>query len=95
MPAFIVATVEIQDLDKFKAYATTIAGLAEQYGGESVVKGAAIDVLEGSAPAGERIVVTRFPDEASARAYIADPVYADGKARRAGAATVCMRLVVT
>lgn len=95
MPAFIVATVQISDSERFQKYGKTIAGLAEKYGGEPVVKGLVSDYLEGAAPAGERVVVLRFPDEASARAYTSDPVYLQGKAQRDGAAEVCMRLILS
>ena len=94
MAAFLVATVTISDLEKFKAYAQTIAGVSEKYGGEAIVKGAVADVLEGDVPEGERVVVVKFPDEASARGYIADAKYQEGKQKRAGAAIVHMRLIV-
>jgi uncharacterized protein (DUF1330 family) len=51
-------------------------------------------VLEGESPAGERVVVTRFPSEADARAYLGCPRYLEAKALRAGAAEVEIRLVV-
>ena len=94
MPAFIVATIRITDPEKFKGYTDAIAGLSDQFGGEGVVKAQIKDVMEGDAPAGERVVVVKFPDEASARAYLSDPRYLEGKAKRDGAADVVMRLVV-
>lgn len=94
MPAFIVATVSITDMDAFKEYSATIAGLSEQYGGESVVKGMVTEMLEGSAPEGQRVVVSKFPDAETARAYVNDPLYLEGKQKRVGAAVVDMRLIV-
>lgn len=93
MTAFIVATVSIQDIDAFKAYSATIAGLAEKYGGKSIVKGMVTEVLEGNVPDEQRVVVSEFPDAESARNYINDPLYQEGKAKREGAAVVDMRLV--
>lgn len=95
MPAFIVATVSISDVDAFKAYSQTIAGLSEKYGGESILKGSVSEVLEGKVPEGQRVVVSKFPTADAARAYINDPVYIEGKAKREGAAMVEMRLIVT
>lgn len=92
MAAFIIATVTITDREAFARYAATIAGLAESYGGEQVYKGGVLEVLEGDSPADERIVVTRFPDAAAARAYIGDPLYKLGKEQRMGAARVQIRL---
>ncbi len=94
MPAFIVATVSISDMTAFKEYSKTIEGVSEKYGGESIVKGSVTEMLEGSAPDDQRVVVSKFPDADSAKAYVNDPVYLDGKAKRKGAAIVDMRLIV-
>ncbi|MAF58093.1 DUF1330 domain-containing protein [Ponticaulis sp.] len=94
MPAFIVATVSISDMTAFKEYSKTIEGVSEKYGGESIVKGSITEMLEGSAPEDQRVVVSKFPDADSAKAYVNDPVYLDGKAKRKGAAIVDMRLIV-
>jgi uncharacterized protein (DUF1330 family) len=40
------------------------------------------------------VVVTRFPSEAEATAYMTSPRYLEAKALRAGAAEVEIRLVV-
>lgn len=94
MAAYIVATVTISDAEKFALYGKAIAGLAEQFGGEYVVRGPVADVIEGEVAANERIVVVRFPDAASARAYVTAPAYLAGKAAREGGADVKMRLLV-
>jgi uncharacterized protein (DUF1330 family) len=94
MAAYLVATVRITDPARFSAYLQAIAGLSEKFGGESIVKGSVDGLLEGDAPAGERIVVSRFPDADAVRCYIGSPEYQHGKALREGAAEVTMRLVV-
>jgi len=94
MAAYIVATVRISDPDKFAHYGKAIAGLSEQFGGVSVVKGPVAEVLEGGSPVGERVVVTRFETAEAARAYIGSPDYRAAAARREGAAEVEMRLLV-
>ena len=94
MPAFIVATVRITDPDRFAAYAKGVAGLSARYGGEPVVAGAVSEVLEGGSPVGERVVVTRFADADSARAYIQSSEYAAARQDRIGAAEVEMRLII-
>ena len=95
MPAFIVATVSISDMEAFKAYSQAIAGLSEKHGGTSIVKGMVTEVLEGEVPDDQRVVVSAFPTAEAARGYINDPLYQEGKARREGAAVVEMRLIVT
>jgi len=94
MAAYIVATVSITDAVAFAAYGKGIAGLSERFDGQSVVKGQVAEMLEGAPVPGERIVVTRFPDAQSARAYIASPEYQAALKLREGAATVSMRLLV-
>jgi uncharacterized protein (DUF1330 family) len=93
MPAYIVATVSITDPARFADYARAIAGVSESFGGESLMKGVVAEMLEGEAPAGERVVVSRFPDAAAARAYVASDAYAAARALREGAAIVAMRLI--
>jgi len=93
MAAYIIATVTITDPVRFAEYGKGIAGLSERFGGEPLVRGAVSEVLEGDVAVGERVVVSRFPDGAAARAYIASPEYRDACTRRAGAATVTMRLI--
>ena len=94
MPAYIVATTIITDPAPFGQYVKAIAGLSERFGGESVVKGPVSDILEGSAALGERVVISRYPDAESAKAYIASPEYQAAKALREGAGTVTVRLIV-
>jgi uncharacterized protein (DUF1330 family) len=95
MPAFLVGTVRISDPDRFGAYAAAIRGLSAEFGGEPVVAGAVHDVLEGDSPIGERVVVTRFPSQEDAKAYLQSPRYLEAKALRSGAATVELRLILT
>lgn len=93
MSAFIIGTVLTTDPVKMTQYAKTIEGLAEQYGGNYVLKGAVEEVLEGEVPQGQRVVVLKFPNTASAKAYFNDPVYQKGKAQREGAGLVELRLI--
>lgn len=94
MAAYIVATVRVTDAEKFGAYVQAIAGLSEKHGGEYLVRGKVTEVLEGNVDPEERVVVSRFPDAAAARAYATSPEYQAGKALRAGAGEVETRLIV-
>ncbi len=93
MPAYIVATVRITNPEKFALYAQGIAGLSEHFGGESVIKGAVTEVLEGEGMVGERVVISRYPNAAAARDYLACPQYLEACKHREGAAEVIMRLI--
>lgn len=93
MNAYIVATVDITDAERFALYARGIAGLAEKFGGESVLKGAVSEVLEGDAAPGQRVVITRFPSVDDAKAYVASPEYQAASLHRIDAAKVVIRLL--
>lgn len=93
MPAYLVATVRITDPAQFALYAKAVAGLAERYGGEMIVRGPVTEVLEGDATPGERVVVTRFADAEAVRAYVGSSDYRLAKQLREGAATVTIRLL--
>lgn len=93
MTAFLVVTVRIADPARFAEYGQAIAGLAERFGGEYVVRGKVDDVLEGDGDPAERVVVMRFADAASARAYIGSADYQAAARLREGAAAVVMRLL--
>jgi uncharacterized protein (DUF1330 family) len=95
MAAYIVATVIIEDAEKFGAYIKAIAGLSEKHGGEYVVRGKVTEVLEGDVNPEERVVVSRFPDAEAAIAYAKSPEYLAGAKLREGGGTVQTRLIVT
>lgn len=94
MAAYIIATVLITDRERFAAYIKAGAGLSEQFGGEVVVKGKITDVVEGDVDPAEIVIITRYPDEAAARAYLGSDAYRANAAIRAGAGDVKTRLLV-
>lgn len=94
MAAFIVATVQVTNPDAFASYGKANAGLVEKFGGEYLVRGVVSEILEGDSTTGERIVVIRFANADSARAYIASPEYQTAKLLREGAAVLTMRLMM-
>ena len=94
MAAYIVGTVRISDPERFGAYSAAIRGLSAEFGGEPLVGGVVSAVFEGDSQIGERVVVTRFPSEADATAYLQSPRYLAAKALRAGAAIVEIRLII-
>ena len=94
MAAFIVATVDITNPDGFRQYVQAIDGLSASYGGEAIVKSEVTDVMEGDVAVGQRVVIIKFPTADAIKSYLSDPRYQAGKAKRAGAAKVDMRIVV-
>jgi uncharacterized protein (DUF1330 family) len=90
-----VATVRVQDRAKFGAYVQAVAGVAESFGGEYVLRGKVAEVLEGEVDPAEMVVVLRFADAERARAYVNSPAYQAGKRLRMdGGGVVEARLLV-
>jgi uncharacterized protein (DUF1330 family) len=90
--AHIVSTVLVTDPARFKSYVEAIAGLAESFGGDYVIRGGCTELLEGAGVPGQRWVVLRFPDGDAARRFYHSATYQSAKALRAGAADLTMLL---
>ena len=81
MPAYLISDVTVKDADAFQAYRSRAAASIERHGGRYLVRGGAIDTLEGSwAPT--TIIVVEFPDLERARAWYGSPEYAAALAFR-------------
>ena len=93
MPAYLVVTLQVSDVEKFGAYRDAIAGLEADFGGRYLVRAPVHDRLEGDGPDDERVVVMAFPDVRAVRDFIASDAYQAAKRLRAGAAMLNMRLV--
>jgi uncharacterized protein (DUF1330 family) len=93
MASYLVATVHITDPERFGKYVAGIVGLSERFGGETVARGKVSEMLEGEAPDGLRVIVSRYPDTASAKGYLDSPEYQAAKVDRIGAAEVTMMLL--
>ena len=92
MPAYVIATVEVTDADKYEAYKAAAQAAIAAHGGRYLVRGGDSAVVEGAFP-GSRFVVLEFPDRATAEAFVASKDYTVAKAARQGAATINMVIV--
>lgn len=94
MAAYMVVLAELTDRDGFMKYAVEAAKLIPQFGGEYIVRGPSeSERLEGDWPDGLKVVVSKWPDLAAARAFWNSPEYAEVKKLREGKARVQVRLV--
>ena len=61
MPAYVIVQVDVTDPEKFAQYAAQVPATLEQYGGRYLVRGGAVEAIEGnwSPP---RFVALEFPD---------------------------------
>lgn len=86
MPAYLIARVHITNLDKYKDYMKLTPAAIAKYGGRFVVRGGAVETLEGPHEH-DRVVVIEFPSIERAKTFWNSPEYGEAKAKRAGAAT--------
>lgn len=96
MAAYMIIYARIHDRERFlTGYAPAASKLVEQFGGRYVVRAPGASLLEGTLEAGGSIVMSEWPDKASAQAFWDSPEYAEVKKLRDGVADVEVLLVET
>ena len=86
MSAYIIARVHITNLEKYKDYQKLTPAAIAKYGGRFIVRGGAVEALEGPKEH-DRVVVIEFPTLEQAKTFWNSPEYVEARATRAGAAT--------
>jgi uncharacterized protein (DUF1330 family) len=81
MAAYLIVDVRLKDAAAYEAYKAAVPALIARHGGEYLVRGGALEVLEGTWQP-TRLVLFRFPDRAAIHAFMNDPDYAPLKALR-------------
>ena len=74
MPAYIYANVEITDPTTYEAYRKEVPGVIAAHGGRYLVRGGAVEVLEGPGVP-QRQVILEFPDMAHLKAFYSSADY--------------------
>ena len=74
MSAYVIANVDVRDLEAYEAYRSRTLATIEAHGGRFIVRGGAIDVLEGQ-PIVNRLVIIEFADRETARGWYESPEY--------------------
>lgn len=81
MPAYVIADVDVHDLELYREYAKLVPGTLAPYGGRFLVRGGNWEPLEGDwRPA--RVVVLEFPSAEQARQWYTSEEYAAAMALR-------------
>ena len=81
MAAYIYANVEVTDPVIYEEYRQKVPAMIAAHGGHYLVRGGAVEVLEGDiAPA--RQVIIEFPDMAALKGFYDSPEYTQLKAVR-------------
>jgi uncharacterized protein (DUF1330 family) len=86
MPAYVIVDIQIQDSAGYDEYRKVVGASLARYGGKFLVRGGAIDVLEGNWNP-ERIVILEFDSAARARAWYDSEEYRLPKQLRMRAST--------
>lgn len=81
MAAFVIASVIVKDPVRYEDYRRLVTPTLEKFGGRFIVRGGAIDVLEGDWRPG-RLVILEFPSAGHARDWWNSPEYAEARAIR-------------
>jgi uncharacterized protein (DUF1330 family) len=89
--AYLVVEVEVLEPVRYEKYKQMVAPSLEAYGGRFLVRGGAVETLEGDwSP--KRLVVLEFPSSARAKAWWGSQEYAEAKALRQATAKTRMVL---
>lgn len=79
--AYVVAQVDVKDPAAYEEYRAQVPATLAKYGGEFLVRGGKVEVLEGEPPLG-RVVILRFASLEQARTWYRSPEYAGPLALR-------------
>jgi uncharacterized protein (DUF1330 family) len=74
MAAFVIAEVEVTDMEGYLPYTVLAGESVAKYGGRFRVRGGPVEELEGW-PVRGRVVVIEFPDVETARTWYGSPEY--------------------
>jgi uncharacterized protein (DUF1330 family) len=81
MPAYCIVDLEVTDPAGFEEYRQLVPATIQQYGGRYVVRGGAVETLEGDWQP-KRVVVLEFPSLEQARRWYNSEAYRAPKALR-------------
>ena len=88
MAAYVIARVDVRNTAWLAEYGPKTAALVEKHGGKLLVRGGAVEKLEGDGKVPSIIAVLEFPSMEQAKAWYNDPEYAPMiKLRQSGSDT--------
>ncbi len=92
MAAYIIVQVDVTDPETFETYRAQVPATLVPFGGEFIIRGGDMEILEGEWPI-RRCVVIQFPDKESAKGWYASAEYQGPKALRQASANTNMIVV--
>ena len=92
MSAYVIAQVNVTNLEKYKGYQALTPNAIAKNGGKFLVRGGPVITMEGDDDS-RRVVVLEFDDVAAAKAFYDSPEYREARAARKNAADFQMIIV--
>lgn len=86
MPAYLIARVDITDLEQYRQYLNATPSIIEKFGGKAIARTTEPITLEGLEET-RRIVILQFPTVEKAGEFYHSPEYQNARKLREGAAT--------
>ncbi len=81
MPAYLVAHIDVHDPATFEEYRARVVPVVAAYGGRYLVRGGALETLEGAEQT-RRLAILEFPSMEAARRFYHSDEYAPVLQRR-------------
>ncbi len=92
MTAYVIASVNVTDPEKYKNYMALSPTAVAAAGGKFIVRGGNLKIMEGEWPR-PRVVIIEYPTRDAAEAFYNSTLYIAARAERAGAAEFSMIVV--
>ena len=90
---YLIANATVSDAAAYEGYKQLAQTAIAQSGGRYLVRGGALDVLEGLWAGAPRVVIVEFDTVAQARKFYDSPEYRAAREARAGAADMSLLVV--
>jgi uncharacterized protein (DUF1330 family) len=74
LKAYLIAEIEVVDAATYEGYKTEAAPIVAKYGGQYIVRGGPLTLVEGDGSKG-RVVVIEFPNTTAAHAFFNSDEY--------------------
>jgi uncharacterized protein (DUF1330 family) len=93
MSTYVISEVEILDEARANVYRSLASASIERYGGRYIVRGGAVELVEGDRNPRRRFVIVEFPSMQRAHEWYGSPEYSEALKARAGALTRTLTFV--
>jgi len=93
MAAYVISEVEILDEGQANIYRPLASASIERYGGRYIVRGGAVELIEGERNSKRRFVIVEFPSMQQAHEWYRSTEYSEALKARGGALTRTLTFV--